>query len=144
MVRRIVASVVRMMMSSTPMAAAILLLPALVQAQSTDTSSAVSIERIRAKLQQPPPVLRLPDPAVATATYHVEVRAPLFLLHPPEDKPMDPTFGLPSTSELVGRGLAKVGTTVRNYKRHRTERRARKEVDDALAAYCAAQQCPAQ
>lgn len=120
---------------------AILVLPAQLQAQTDNAVSPESVERIRAALSQPPPVLRLPAPSPDTLTFHVEVRAPLSVLEPIDEKPFDPTFGLPSVGELVGRGIGKIGSAAGNYKRRRAQRRARKEVDDALATFCAAQQC---
>jgi len=89
-----------------------LFLPAPIQAQSVDAVSPESIERIRAALSQPPPVLRVPAPSTETLTFHVEVTAPLSLLEPIDDKPFDPTFGLPSIQELVGRGRQPLRRTV--------------------------------
>jgi len=121
---------------------AILVLRAQLHAQTDNAVSPESVERIRAALSQPPPVLRLPAPSPDTLTFHVEVRAPLSVLEPIDEKPFDPTFGLPSVGELMVRGVGKIGSAAGNYKRRRAERRARKEVDDALAAFCGAQQCP--
>ena len=121
---------------------AILFFPAPIQAQTDNGVSPESVERIRAALSQPPPVLRVPAPSTETLTFHVEVTAPLSLLEPIDDKPFDPTFGLPSIQELVGRGVGKIGSAAVNYKRRRAQRRAKKEVDDALAAFCGAQPCP--
>jgi hypothetical protein len=39
-------------------------------------------------------------------------------------------------------GVQKIGSAVVDYKRRRAKRRARKEVDDALAAFCAVHECP--
>ena len=121
---------------------AMLVFPAPIQAQTDNGVSPASIERIRAALSQPPPVLRLPAPSPDTLTFHVDVRAPLSILEPIDDKPFDPTFGLPSVGELVGRGIGKIGSAAGNYKRRRAQRRAQKEVDDALAGFCGAQPCP--
>jgi len=38
-------------------------------------------------------------------------------------------------------GVEKIGSAVVDYKRRRAERRARKEVDDVLAAFCAVHEC---
>ena len=71
--------------------------------------------------------------------FHVEVRERPFLLEPLEEKPFDPTYGLPSLGELVMGGIGKIRSAVHG----RAERRARKEVDDALASFCAVNDCPA-
>jgi hypothetical protein len=120
---------------------AIFFLPPLIQAQ-TDQSDPASVERIREALKRPPPVLQLPAQPTGSPTYRVEVLSPLSVLPPIDDTPFDPTYGLPSVGELLGRGIAKIGSTVSDYKQHRAERRARKEVDDALAAFCAVHECP--
>jgi hypothetical protein len=39
-------------------------------------------------------------------------------------------------------GVGKIQSAVVHYKRGRAERRARAEVDQALAAFCAVQECP--
>jgi hypothetical protein len=54
-----------------------------------------------------------------------------------EKKPIDPTYGLPTIDELFMDGVQKI----RSAKRGRAERRARKEVEDALAAFCATNVC---
>jgi hypothetical protein len=38
-------------------------------------------------------------------------------------------------------GVGKIVSSVVNYKHSRSERRARKEVEDALAAFCATHDC---
>jgi hypothetical protein len=48
---------------------------------------------------------------------------------------------LPGRELLMG-GIRKIRSAVVTYKRGRAERRARKEVADALAAFCAARGCP--
>jgi hypothetical protein len=123
--------------------AAILLLPSPIQARADDSQSAASLDRIRAALEQPPPVLRLPEPSAETPTFRIEVRAPAFVLEPIDEQPFDPTFGLPSAGELLMDGIDKIRSAVVRYKRKRAERRARKEVDDAMAAFCAIHECPA-
>jgi hypothetical protein len=112
------------------------------QAQTDDAHLPVSMERIRAALKQPPPILRGPAPAGSMPTFHVEVRGRLPVLLPLDEQPFDPTYGLPSVGDLMMDGIDKIRNAVVNYRRGRAERRARKEVDDALAAYCAAGGCP--
>ena len=65
----------------------------------------------------------------------------LSVLQPVDETPFDPTFGLPSVGELLMDGVEKIRSAVVDYKRRRAERRARKEVDDALAAFCAVHEC---
>ena len=122
-------------------AGAILVLQSPIQAQTDNSDLPVSVERIRAALKQPPPLLQIPAQSGDTPTFRVEVRAPLSVLQPIEDTPFDPTFGLPSVGELLMDGVEKIGSAVVDYKRRRAERRARKEVDDALAAFCAVHEC---
>jgi hypothetical protein len=55
----------------------------------------------------------------------------------------DPTFGLPSAGELVMRGVGKIGSAATGYKKRRAKRRAQQEVQEALEAFCAVQDCPA-
>jgi hypothetical protein len=43
---------------------------------------------------------------------------------------------------LLMNGIEKIRSTAVHYKRGRAERRARKEVEDALAAFCAVRECP--
>ena len=76
------------------------------------------------------------------ATFRTEVRQPLWVLRPTEEEPFDPTLGLPSIGELLMGGLAKIHSAAVAYKRSRAERRARREVDDALSAFCAVHECP--
>lgn len=102
----------------------------------------MSVEHIRAALQKPAPRLQVPSAGADTPTFHIEVRQPLFVVPPlPEEKPFDPTFGLPSLGELFMGGIQKVGSSVAKYKRGRAERHARRTVDDELAAFCAANRC---
>jgi hypothetical protein len=121
----------------------ILVLQTPIQAQTDDAHSPVSIARIRLALQQPPPLLQIPEPSGDMPTFHLEVRERLFVLQPIDGNPFDPTFGLPSIGELMADGIEKIRSAVVNYKRGRAERRARKEVEDALAAFCAVRGCPA-
>ena len=119
---------------------AILVLQTPIQAQ-TDTHLPVSMERIRAALKEQP-LLRVPALSGDVPTFYVEVRERLPVLQPVDEKPFDPTFGLPSVGELMMGGLEKIRSAVVNYKRGRAERRARQEVEDALVAFCAARGCP--
>jgi len=120
---------------------AILVLQSPIQAQTDSSTSPVSVDRIRAALNQPPPVLRIPAPSGDTPTFHIDVQNQV--LPPIDDKPFDPTFGLPSVGELLMDGIGKLGSAAVDYKRARAARRVRKEVDDALAAFCAVHACPA-
>lgn len=120
-----------------------LVLQASIQAQQADdTPLPVSIERIRAALQQPPPLLTAPGTSSDVPMFRVEVQKQLQLLQPVPETPFDPTYGLPSVGELVMGGIGKIRSAVVSYRRGRAERRARKEVEDALAAFCAARECP--
>jgi hypothetical protein len=112
-----------------------------IQAQAADSQLPVSMERIRAALRQPPPILRVPAPSGDRPTFHVEVRQRLFVLQPIDEKPFDPTFGLPSVGELLMNGIENIRSAAVDYKRGRAERRARKEVDDALATFCGVREC---
>ena len=112
------------------------------QAQTDDAHSPVSVERIRAALKEQPPLLRVSAPSGEMPTFHVEVRERLPVLRPVDEDPIDPTFGLPSVGEVMMGGIEKIRSAVVNYRRGRAERGARKEVDDALAAFCAARGCP--
>ena len=121
---------------------AILVLQTSMQAQTDDAPLPVSLERIRAALKEPPPLLRVPALSGDIPTFYVEVSERFPVLQPIDEKPFDPTFGLPSVGELMMGGIEKIRSAVVNYKRGRAERRARKEVEDALAAFCAARGCP--
>jgi hypothetical protein len=112
-----------------------------IQAQSDDAHLPVSLDRIRAALkQQQPPLLQVPASSGDMPTFRAEVRERLPLL-PVQEIPFDPTYGLPSVGELMMDGVGKIRSAMVNYKRSRAERRARKEVEDALAAFCAARGC---
>jgi hypothetical protein len=121
---------------------AILVLQSPIQAQADDSELPLSIERIRAALKRQPPLLQIPAPSADTPTFRIEVQGRFSDLEPNDDKPFDPTYGLPSVGELLMGGVQKIGSAVVDYKRRRAERRARKEVDDALAAFCAVHECP--
>ena len=120
---------------------AILALQSPVQAQAADSPLPVSMERIRAGLKRPPPLLQVPAPSGDIPTFRIEVRARPFVLQPTDEEPFDPTLGLPSVGELLMTGIEKVRSAAVNHKRRRAERRARKEVDDALATFCGAREC---
>jgi hypothetical protein len=121
-------------------AAALLARQSPMPAQSPDTQLPVSIDRIRAGLKQQPSSLQLATVrSDAVPTFHVEVRAPFFVAQPPEEKPFDPTFGLPSVGELLLDGVDRIRAATRAHAEHR----ARKQVDAALAAFCAERGCPA-
>lgn len=115
-------------------------LPSPIQAQAADSQLPVSIERIRAGQKRPPPLLQVTAQSGDIPTFRTEVRAP-FVLQPTDEKPFDPTFGLPSVGELLMNGIEKVRSAAVHYRRQRAKRRARKEVDDALAAFCAIREC---
>ena len=119
----------------------ILALQSPIQAQAADAELPVSMERIRAGLKRPPPLLQVPAPSGDVPTFRIEVRARPFVLQPPDVEPFDPTFGLPSVGELLMTGIEHIRSAAVDYKRRRAERRARKEVDGALAAFCAVREC---
>ena len=119
----------------------ILALQSPIQAQAADSQLPVSLERIRAGLKQPPSLLQVPAPSGDIPTFRIEVRERPFVLRPIDEKPFDPTFGLPSAGELLMSGIENVRSAAVHYKRRRAGRRARKEVDDAVAAFCAVREC---
>ena len=121
-------------------AGALLLLPPPVQAQISD---AASLKRIRAALAEPPPVLQVPPPSSEIPMFRVEIRQQAWTFDPLDEDTFDPTYGLPSVGELVVGGIGKIKSAAVNYKQRRTKRRARQEVQDALAAFCAVYECPA-
>jgi hypothetical protein len=122
---------------------ALLVLDAPIQAQAGDSHLPVSLERIRAALEEQPPLLQVPVWSGDIPTFRVEVRQHFSVLRPLEEAHFDPTFGLPSAGELLMGGIEKIRTAAVRYKRRRAERRARKEVEEALAAFCAVRECPA-
>ena len=124
------------------MIAGVVLVPqASVGSPVDDLPLPVSVERIRKALEAPPPRLRPPPPSSEVATFRVEVRQQLFDLESLDEDPFDPTYGLPSVGELLSGGIGKLRSAVAGYKRGRAERRARKEVENALAAFCAVHDC---
>jgi hypothetical protein len=122
---------------------ALLLLQPAIQAQAGDSDATGSLARIRAALERPPGILLRRTQSADPPTFRVEIRERLPVLLPVDEKPFDPTFGLPSVGGLLMDGVGKIGSVIADYKRHRVVRRARKEVEDALAAFCAVHECPA-
>jgi hypothetical protein len=106
-----------------------------------DSDVPVSLDRIRTGLEKPPPVLSVPARPDERSTFRVDVRQPLWVLRPTHEEALDPTLGLPSIGELLMGGIAKIHSAAVGYKRSRAERRARREVDEALAAFCAVHGC---
>jgi hypothetical protein len=121
---------------------AIVALQSPVRAQTDESPVPASLERIRAALEKPPPRLRLPAPSSEVPTFRVEISQRLSLVQPLDEEPFDPTWGLPSAGELLMGGIDKIRSAAVNYKRRRNERRARREVQEALAAFCAVHECP--
>ncbi|MEO5819462.1 MAG: hypothetical protein ABIT71_03090 [Vicinamibacteraceae bacterium] len=113
-----------------------------IQAQAGDAHGPVSLERIRAALAEPPPRLHVPAPSIDVPTFRAEVHQSLSFVAPVDADAFDLTWGLPSVGELVGSGIGKLRSAAVGYQRRRTKRKARKEVDDALAAFCAVHECP--
>ena len=118
------------------------LFPGTVRAQGGDAQLPVSLARIRAALEAPPPVLQMPAPPIDVPTFRVEVNQPFSMTRPIDEEPFDPTWGLPSAGQLMMGGIDKLRSAVVDYKRGLARRRARKEVEDALAAFCAAHEGP--
>jgi hypothetical protein len=131
------------MLLPVSMAGAMLLLPVPAAAQSGVPQLPVSLERIRAALEAPPPVFQVPVTPAEVPTFRVEVRQPYFSFELADEEPFDPTYGLPSVGELLMGGVGKIRSAAAGYKERRARRRARQEVADALAAFCAAHACPA-
>jgi hypothetical protein len=121
---------------------AMAVLEAPVRAQSADSQTPASIERIRAALKQPPGRLQASASSGDIPTFHVEVQGRLPLPPAIEEKPFDPTFGLPSVGELLMGGIGRIQSAVVDYRHNRARRRARTAVDQALAAFCAVRECP--
>ena len=118
----------------------IVLLHSKMQAQAADNELPVSIDRIRAALNEPQP-FQITPLSGDTPTFRVEIRANPFVIKPTEEEPFDYTYGLPSLGQLVMMGIENVRAAAIRYKRRYAERRARKEVEDALAAFCAVHDC---
>jgi len=122
-------------------AGALALLPARIGAQGGDAQLPVSLARIRALLAVPPPVLQPPASPDVVPTFRVEVSQPFSVSRSIDEEPFDPTWGLPSAGELLMGGIEKLRSAVVDSKRGRARRRARKEVEDALEAFCAVHEC---
>ena len=120
-------------------------LPAASQAQAAGSSLPVSLARIRAGLEAPPPRLQPPPTTApaAVATFRVEVSQPFSMTPLVEEGPGDPTMGIPSAAELLMGGIGKIHSAVAGYKRGRAKKKARKEVQDAMTEFCAVNACPA-
>ena len=124
-------------------AAAILVPRTARPAQAGEGPSAASLARIRKALEAPPARLQPPAPSTDMPTFRVEVHEPLVNLDPIDEEPFDPTMGLPSAGDLLMGGIGKIRSAVADHRRKGARRRARKEVQDALAAFCAVHACPA-
>ncbi len=122
-------------------AGALLLLPSPMLAQTG--RSPASLARIRAALAEPPPIFQTPAPSGDVPTFRVEVHQPYFDFEPSDEETFDLTYGLPSVGELLMGGVGKIRSAAVGYKHRRAQRRARQEVTDALAAFCAVHDCPA-
>jgi hypothetical protein len=121
---------------------AIILSPRPAQAQADPAASPVSLARVRAALDAPPPRLLVPGPAFEVPTFRVEVRQDLSMLRAVDEPPFDPTWGLPSAGELMMGGIGKLHSAVSGFKKRRAKGKAKKEVSDALAEFCAVHACP--
>jgi hypothetical protein len=129
------------MLMRLSIAGALLMVQTPTSAQTADPQLPVSLERIRAALEEPPPVWRIPVSPVDIPTFRVEVHQPYVNLTPIDEQPFDPTYGLPSVGELLMGGVGKIGSAAAGYKQRRAKRRARQEVADALAQFCAVHDC---
>jgi hypothetical protein len=121
----------------------VFVLHAPLQAQTSTPELPVSLDHVRTALEQAPPVLQTPVRTAKRPTFRVEVRQPLWTEHPVDEPAFDPTYGLPSAGELLVGAIEKVHFSLVNYKHRRAERRAKQEVAEALAAFCAVHSCPA-
>ena len=121
---------------------AVLLLHSPVQAQTVPMPLPVSLERIRAALREPPPIFQVPAPPFEVATFRVEVEQ-FYNAQPIPEEVFDPTYGLPSVGQLMMGGIGQIGSAAAGYKQRRAKKKARKEVEDALAEFCAVNACPA-
>ena len=120
--------------------AALLALPGTSRAQAAD---ARSLARIRAALEKEPPRLQVAAPSAEPPTFRVEVEQYIDLQRSVADPPLDPTMGIPSAGQLLVGGIGRIHSAVAGYKRGRAKRKARKEVQDAMAEFCAVNVCPA-
>src|ERR1700752_3587038 len=106
----------------------IVLLQVPIHGQTSDSPLSVSLDRIRAALEAPQPILPAPTLTRPTPTFRGEIRQPGGNWQPSEEHLFDPTFGLPSAGELLMDGIEKIRSSAVNYMRHRAQRRARREV----------------
>jgi hypothetical protein len=113
------------------------------QAQGEVTHGPSSLARIRAALGRAPAIDWAPAPAGHVPTFRIDVHQTVPILPLVDEEPFDPTYGLPSAGELLMGGIGKLHAAVVNARRGRARRRARKEVEDALAAFCAVHDCRA-
>jgi hypothetical protein len=125
------------------MVAALLVVPAPIQAQAAETGLPVSLARIRAALEAPPPRLQPSAMPAEVPTFRVEVHQPFPISPLVEEGPGDPTMGIPSAGELLVGGIGKIHSAFVGYTRNRAKRKAKQEVAEALAAFCAVNACPA-
>jgi hypothetical protein len=117
--------------------------PSTARAQTADAYGSTSLARIRAALVEPPPGLQVPPPSTdVTPMFHVEVTQYFSMRDPSEEPPPDPTWGLPSAGELMMGGIGKLHSAVSGYKKRRARGKAKREVSDALAEFCAVRACP--
>lgn len=124
-------------------AAVAVVAPAAAHAQTTGAYGSTSLARIRAALVSPPPRLQVPPPSAdVTPMFHVEVTQYFSMRDPFEEPPPDPTWGLPSAGELMMGGIGKLQSAVSGYKKRRARGKAKQEVSEALADFCAANACP--
>jgi hypothetical protein len=134
------------------LAAALLVRPVSALAQSSEAKVSdaqseaplpVSLDRIRKALAAPPPRLQPPPPSLEPPTFRVAITEGFSVLEPLEEPPFDPTWGLPSVGQLMMGGIGKLGSAAAGYKKKRAKRRATREVQDALDAFCAERGCEA-
>src|SRR5262245_30752268 len=98
-------------------ALAMLQAPTQVQAQTGTSQLPVSLDRSRAALEEPPPILQIPVESGEKPIFRVEVRQSMWALRPiEEERPFDPTMGLPSVGELLMDGIEKIHSDIVNYK----------------------------
>lgn len=123
-------------------ASVVLISPATVQAQTTPAYGPSSLARIRASLAEQPRLQAPPPSTDVVPMFRVDVTQHFSLEDPADEPPFDPTWGLPSAGQLMMGGIGKLGSAISGYKKRRAKGRARKEVSDALAEFCAVQACP--
>jgi hypothetical protein len=109
-------------------------------AQDENAYALISMERIRTALEQQSPYLQWLIPSSDTPTFYLDIHQP-FLLSPPPQNTFDPTYGLPSIGALMIDGIVKIRSTAVNYKHDLATRRAKREVERALKAFCEINNC---